>query len=230
MGWWAGFGLAGVGMLVGLVVFTMGKPLLEGHGEPPAPEKLEKKIAGPLNAEWLIYLGGLAGVGGVWVLLQHGAAVGWLLGAGSAAVLGYLAWFMIRHCNSVERQRIILALVPIAAAVLFWTLFEQAGSSMNQFAERNTNLDLPFGQRMTAAQTQSFNAGFILLLAPLFSAVWAWLGQRRLDPNPVLKFGLRPDSGGRGFLRTGARRAHGGVGLPGAVDLPRPRLPAAHNG
>ena len=158
VGWWAGFGLAGVGMLAGLIVFTLGKPLLEGHGEPPRPELLKVKVAGVLRAEWLVYLGGLGGVGVVWVLLQHGATVGYLLGAGSVAVLAYLGWFMAKNCTSVERQRIILALILIAASVLFWTLFEQAGSSMNQFAERNTNLALPLGQSMTAAQTQSFNS------------------------------------------------------------------------
>jgi POT family proton-dependent oligopeptide transporter len=74
--------------------------------------------------------------------------------------------------------------------VVFWTLFEQAGSSLNQFAERSTNLAIGFGQSITPAQTQSFNPGFILLFAPIFSAIWAFLGTRRMDPNPAIKFGL----------------------------------------
>jgi POT family proton-dependent oligopeptide transporter len=56
------------------------------------------------------------------------------------------------------------------------------------------------GQTMTAAQTQSFNPGFILLFAPVFSAIWAFLGQRRLDPNPAVKFGLALLQVGAGFF------------------------------
>jgi POT family proton-dependent oligopeptide transporter len=83
---------------------------------------------------------------------------------------------------------------------VFWTLFEQAGTSLNLFAERNTDLSLPGGQAMTAAQTQSFNSGFILLLVPVFSALWAWLGARNMDPNPVLKFSLALVQVGLSFL------------------------------
>jgi POT family proton-dependent oligopeptide transporter len=200
IGWWAGFGAAGVGMLAGLVVFVWGKPLLEGHGEPPDPTALKAPKVGPLSTETLIYLGGLAAIGVVWMLVQNYAVVGYLLGAGSIAVLGYLGWFMATACTKVERERLFLALVLIAASVVFWTLFEQAGSSLNQFAERNTNLGIGFGQAMTAAQTQSFNAGFILLGAPVFSALWAWLGRRGADPNPVLKFGLGLLQVGAGFF------------------------------
>jgi len=200
IGWWAGFGAAGVGMLAGLVVFVWGKPLLEGHGEPPDPAALKAPKVGPLSTETLIYLGGLAAIGVVWMLVQNYAVVGYLLGAGSIAVLGYLGWFMATACTKVERERLFLALVLIAASVVFWTLFEQAGSSLNQFAERNTDLHIGLGQAMTAAQTQSFNAGFILLGAPVFSALWAWLGRRGADPNPVLKFGLGLLQVGAGFF------------------------------
>jgi POT family proton-dependent oligopeptide transporter len=200
VGWWAGFGAAGLGMLAGYLVFVLGKPLLEGHGEPPAPEVLKKPTLGPISAEWTIYLAALVGVGVVWVLVQRYAVVGYLLGAGSLAVLGYLGWYMATKCTKVERERMMLALVLIGASVVFWTLFEQAGSSLNQFAERNTNLAVGAGQSMTAAQTQSFNSGFILIFAPVFSALWAFLGRRAADPNPAVKFGLALLQVGAGFF------------------------------
>lgn len=200
VGWWAGFGLAGVGMLAGFVVFVLGKPLLEGHGEPPDPEKLRRPLVGPLSREWLIYLCGLAGVGVVWVLVQRYQTVGYLLTAGSVAVLGYLGWFMATKCTRMERERMGLALVLIAGAVVFFTLFEQAGSSMNLFADRNTRLPSDGFNTVTAAQTQAFNAGFILIFAPIFAALWAWLGRRGRDPNPLIKFGLALIQVGLGFL------------------------------
>jgi len=216
VGWWAGFGLAGIGMAAGWVVFMLGKPMLEGKGEPPNPEALAKPVFGPLNSEWLIYILGVAGVGVIWVLVQQNAYVGAMLGLGSVCVLGYLAWFMATKCTAVERSRMILALVLIAASVIFFVLFEQAGSSLNQFADRNTQLALPGGSAMTAAQTQSFNSGFILLFAPAFAALWAFLGRRNLDPSAPMKFSLALMQVGIGFLIlvAGVKFADGAYKVP----------------
>lgn len=200
VGWWAGFGLAGIGMLAGYIVFVRGRPLLEGHGEPPDPEALRRPIFGPLSMEHLIYLGGLAGVIVVWFLVQRSAAVGTLLALGSIVSLGYIGWYMAAKCTKIERDRMMLALILISGAVVFFTLFEQAGSSLNLFADRNVQLPTEGFWNITAAQTQSFNAGFILIFAPLFAALWAWLGQRRMEPDPMLKFGLGLMQVGVGFL------------------------------
>jgi len=189
VGWWAGFGMAGVGMTAGLIVFVLGKPLLEGNGEPPDPVALKKRVAGPLNAEWLIYTCGLAGTAAVFILVQHYQSVGWLLATGSIVAISYLGWFLATQCNNVERDRLLLALSLIGSSVVFWTLFGQAGSSLNQFAERNIQLPHHGAYSMSATQTQGFNAAFILIFAPMFAALWTWLGRRDLDPNPALKFG-----------------------------------------
>jgi hypothetical protein len=67
VGWWAGFGLAGVGMLAGFVVFVLGKPLLMGKGEPPSPKALKEKVLGPINRETVIYALSLIGIIGVYL-------------------------------------------------------------------------------------------------------------------------------------------------------------------
>lgn len=190
IGWWAGFGAAGVGMLAGWLVFVFGKPLLEGKGEPPDPVALRKPVIGPVNGEWTIYLLGLIGVGAVFVVVQSFAIVGWLLLAGAAVTLGYLGWYMTARCTKVERERLMLAVVLILGSVVFWALYEQGGSSLNQFAERNVDLRLWAGQSMAAAQAQSFQASWILIFAPIVAALWTWLGRRGRDPNPVLKFAI----------------------------------------
>jgi POT family proton-dependent oligopeptide transporter len=231
-GWNWGFGLAGVGMLAGYLTFQLGRSWLEGHGEPPDPVKLARPLAGPLNLEWLIYLAGVAGVGLIWLLVQHNHIVGVALGVGAIAALGYVGFVMFTQFGKVERERILLAFVFMIGAIVFFTLFEQGATSLNLFAERNTQLDLIgapvslnlfgrevlFGSRamwdaahaapgtvwidmgLDAAQTQSFNAGFILIFAPMFSALWAWLGRRRRDPDPMIKFGLGLGQVGLGFL------------------------------
>ena len=91
------------------MAFEEGKPWLDGKGEPPDPARLARKVAGPLNLEGLIYLFGVAGVGVVWFLVKRNELVGWLLTAGSAAVLAYLGWHMARRCTRAEAQRIGLA-------------------------------------------------------------------------------------------------------------------------
>ena len=138
-----------------------------------------------------------------------------LLLIGSILILGYIFWNMTK-LTSHESQRLGLALILVAAATVFWTLFEQAGSSLNLFAERNTQLPNDGFFTINAAQTQSFNSGFILLFAPVFAALWTWLGSRRLDPNPTLKFGLGIIQVGVGFfmLTWGATFADGAFQVP----------------
>jgi POT family proton-dependent oligopeptide transporter len=194
IGWWAGFGLAGVGMAAGFVVFVLGKPLLQGKGEPPDPARLKEKVVGPLNREWLIYIAGVLGVLPVWFLVQRNDLVGVGLIGATLLALAFIGYTLFR-LPKVERERMQLAMVLIFGAVVFFTLFEQAGTSLNLFAARNVDL-----MGVTAAQTQSFNAGFILIFAPIFAAIWAYLGARRRIPNPTLTIGLGLVQVGLGFL------------------------------
>ena len=230
-GWGYGFGLAGIGMALGWIVFVLGKPLLEGKGEPPNPELLAKPVVGPVNREWLIYLSTIPAIGAVWWLVQRNAVVGWVLSVAIILSLIIIAYVILKVCQTkVERQRMMLATVLIFGSVVFWTLFEQAGTSLNLFAARNVDLSvtdgatsflgIPMGSpeqlaaagvatdswwswidaRFAAAQVQSFNAGFILIFAPIFAALWAFLGRRGLDPDPTMKFGLGMVQAGLGFM------------------------------
>jgi POT family proton-dependent oligopeptide transporter len=231
LGWSYGFGLAGVGMAVGYLTFRLGKPLLAGKGEPPDVARLAKPTVGPLSLEWTIYLGAVVGLALLWFIVQRNGLVGVALGVGAVAALAYVGRYMVVECGKVERERLLLAFVLIFGSVVFFTLFEQAATSLNLFADRNTNLHLiarpirfPFLGRqifmgtaeafkasgapgalwidmgLNAAQTQSFNAGFILIFAPLFAAMWGWLGRQGLDPGPMVKFGLGLAQVGLGFL------------------------------
>jgi proton-dependent oligopeptide transporter, POT family len=196
VGWWAGFGLAGLGMALGFIVFVLGRKSLNGVGEPPDPALLKKPIVGPINREWLIYGLGVLGVIPIWALVQRNDIVGQALTAATVASIAAIGYILAVVCKTwIERQRMLLAVVLIVGAVIFFTLFEQAGTSLNLFAARNVDL-----MGVSAGQTQSFNAGFILIFAPIFAALWAWLGARKKDPDPVMKFGLALLQVGLGFL------------------------------
>ncbi|HWA01727.1 MAG TPA: oligopeptide:H+ symporter [Caulobacterales bacterium] len=198
-GWGWGFALAGIGMAYGWLVFMTKrflwfipgpKQLPDALGLPPAPEQLKKPVLGPINREWLVYILALAGVAIVWQFVQREAVVNTVLAWASAGMLAYFIYYMIRNCTWIESQRLILALFMVACSTVFFSLFELAGSALTQFAERTTQLPSNGFFSITSGQTQSFNGAFVLLLAPAFAALWAWVNKHKLDPGDPAKFAL----------------------------------------
>jgi len=204
-GWSYGFGAAGFGMLLGLAVFIRGKPLLMGKGEAPDPARLARRVVG-LRFEWLLYLAGVAGVGIVWWLVQHQEVVGRLLGAAGLALIVYVLYTAVFRLPAADRDRIFAALFLIIGSILFWALFEQAGSSLNLYTDR-------FVDRagVPASVFQSINAIYIVMLGPVFAALWLWLANRGLEPSAPAKFGLAMVQLGAGFLVLVAGAATGTV-------------------
>jgi POT family proton-dependent oligopeptide transporter len=84
---------------------------------------------------------------------------------------------------------------------MFWSGFEQAGSSLNLFAERYTDRVLDaFDFTIPAGWFQSLNAVFIIVFAPVFASAWVWLARRHLEPSIPAKFALGLMILGSGFL------------------------------
>ena len=176
IGWGWGFGLAGIGMLAGLVVFVLGRKVLGGAGEAPAP--LAK------SHEWTLYAIGLGAVAVCWALVQYQSVIQNLLIVSGVALLGYVLYESFK-LDKEPRERMFAILFLIALNPLFWGLFEQAGGSLNLYTDR-------FVDRggVPAALFQSINPIYIILLAPLFAGLWGWLGRKGLEPSAPAKFGL----------------------------------------
>ncbi|MBO6642364.1 MAG: peptide MFS transporter [Altererythrobacter sp.] len=192
-GWAYGFGAAGIGMLLGLIVFIVFKPLLLGKGESTVPEKLESPFMG-MKFEWVLYIIGFAAVGITWWLVQNQAIVGTILGVFGLALVAYVVWEAIK-IGGHDRDRIFAAMFLIIGSVLFWALFEQAGSSLNLFTDRYVDR-----QGVSASIFQSINPIYIIMLAPLFAGLWTWLAKKGLEPSTPAKFGLALIQLGAGFL------------------------------
>ena len=175
-GWGYGFGLAGIGMLAGLVVFVLGKGVLNGAGAVPAP--LSK------SREYSLYGIGIAAVAVMWGLIQYQDVIQTLLIISGIALLGYVLYESFKLPKE-PRERMFAILFLIALNPLFWGLFEQAGGSMNLFTDR-------FVDRggVPASIFQSINPIYIILLAPFFAGLWQVLGRRGLEPSAPAKFGL----------------------------------------
>jgi len=197
-GWRYGFGVAGIGMLVGLASFLAGQRHLHGQAEPRDPDVLRQRSPLGISKELTIYLCGLLGVAAAWQMLQFHGAVGHLLHIMSVVVLLGLGWFITVKCNPVERSRMIVLVTLTMSTVVFWALFEQSAASMTLFADRVMDRTL-LGIELTASQFGAMNSFFIFLFAPFFAWLWTVLGRRGLEPSTPLKFALGIAQAGLGF-------------------------------
>ena len=211
VGWYAGFGLAAVGMLFSwsLIQFDGGR--LAGYGEPPARTGPDRALS--------IYAAATLGVPLFFMLFTNlmnatppaegSGILGYILslslmgkllfGTFLVAVPGILIWsFAVGDRR--EAQMMLAAMVLIVFNTVFWTLFEQAGSSLTLFADRNTDLSI-FGLfSISAGQTQFFNAFFIVALAPVMSWMWTRLARTGREPTIPVKFAIALIGVGLGFL------------------------------
>ena len=194
-GWRYGFGVAGIGMLLGLLTFRMGAKNLENFGLPPNPAVLQQKFFG-LKVEYIIYSSALIFVSFVWFLFQVLDDFGLVLSSIGLPVLTWLFFYLFRNCSTQERNQTLVMLVLMAFSVFFWALFEQAASSITLFTDRNVNT----GESLPAGMFQALNPFFIVLFAPVFAYLWVFLGKKNIEPNVGIKFALAILLVGIGFL------------------------------
>jgi POT family proton-dependent oligopeptide transporter len=186
IGWSYGFGLAGIGMLLGLVIFVVGKPALKGRGEPPKP--LAKK------RELVLYGTGAAAVVVIWFLIQYVSVIQSLLVVSGIAMLLYTLYEAFKLPKE-PRERIFAILFLIALNPVFWGLFEQAGGSLSLYTEK-------FVDRggVPTSLFQSINPIYIVLFSPIIAGIWTVLGRKGLEPSAPAKFALALAQVGLGFL------------------------------
>jgi proton-dependent oligopeptide transporter, POT family len=189
--WHYGFAAAGVGMLAGLIQFRVTRGHLGEAGLAPGsePSRRLRRIA------WLAILAGVvvafglvgAGVSGVLSFDATQLASGTQVVLVGFIVLYFVYVFVAGRLTREERNRTVVILVLVFACAMFWSGFEQAGSSLNLFAERYTLRQL--GEfEIPASWFQSLNPAFIILLAPLYSMLWVALARRHLEPAAPAKF------------------------------------------
>jgi len=186
IGWSWGFGLAGIGMALGLAIFMLGKPALRGNGEPPAPLLRPRELT--------LYGVGLGAVVVIWLLIQYQGVIQNLLIVSGLGMLGYTLYEALK-LPKAPRERMFAILFLIALNPIFWGLFEQAGGSLSLYTDRYVDR-----QGVPTSLFQSINPIYIVLFGPVFAALWQFLGKRGLEPSAPAKFGLALAQVGFAFL------------------------------
>jgi proton-dependent oligopeptide transporter, POT family len=218
LSWHFGFGMAAVGMFFGIVQYLGGWKHLGNAGmEPVAPEneaararqrrQLQLGIVAVVAVAGLLVALSLSGILQI-TAKGLGDAFGILL---LLITVTFFLWlFLSAQWTPTERKRLIVVLVLFLGATVFWSVFEQQGSSLNLFAERNTDTSI-LGHRFPPSWFQSVGSVFIILLAPVFAWIWIRLGKH--NPSSPAKFtiGLFFVAAGFGVMFMAARLTQSGI-------------------
>jgi proton-dependent oligopeptide transporter, POT family len=192
-GWSAGFFAAALGMTAGVLQFLWGRSLLRGAGLQPSAQQSDQSAAPRAALRWLtIGVGALLALAlliwtGVLQIAPQALEAASTRSVGAVALLYFLYLLFGAGLTRAEQLRVVVVLILFIASVLFWAGDEQAGSSLNLFAERYTDRQL-WHHIVPAEWFQSLNSVFIILFGSLFSAVWIALARRGRDPSTGMKF------------------------------------------
>ena len=218
--WHLGFGAAGVGMTIGLIQYSLGRKHLGDAGRYPADAGSPRAVAQQRRQAILwssiataaLVLGGLAIYTGLLPITptQLSDLAGYFLLGLTVAFFGWL--FLSPGWTARERKQLYVVGILFLAAALFWSEFEQAGSTLNLFADRDTQNSV-LGWEFPSSYYQSLNSLFLIALAPVFAWVWLRLGRAHREPSSPAKFGFGLVLVGAGFavLMVGSIFAEQGV-------------------
>ncbi len=187
--WHYGFGLAGIFMFVGLIVFIIGKKSLGQKGLPPNDAALKKPVFGFIKPEWLIYGGTLLVVPLVVTLFHQYEIMDYIMfGLGIISLVYVLS--IAAKLERDPRLKLYAALVMIIFSIVFWAVYEQNAGSMNLLAERNSQMTL-FGIDLPELAVNNFlPPGWVIVLTLLVAPLWPWLSKRGKEPSTPLKFAI----------------------------------------
>jgi POT family proton-dependent oligopeptide transporter len=187
--WHLGFGIAGIFMVLGLVVFVSFQRILEDKGFSPEPEQLAKKVGGVISTEWALYIGAFLLVPIAVFLVQFHTIMTFLLYPLGVAAVIYVVYESFKF-DKATRQMLWAATIMTIFSVIFWGFYEQSGGSLNLMAERNVDMTVLGHTLPSAMVNNAVNPFYIIFMTPLFAVMWGFLERKKIDPSTPMKFGL----------------------------------------
>ncbi|MEI6312065.1 MAG: peptide MFS transporter [Bacteroidota bacterium] len=196
--WHLGFGLAGIFMILGLIVFVYFQDMLGEVGLPTDPDFNKKKSLPILRNEHVIYLVSILLIPIFVLLIQHNSIMDYIMSGLSILSLVYLIYIMFTSGREAG-LKLLAATIMIISSVFFWSFYEQGGGALNLYALRNVNMHV-LGMDLPSTAVNNFiNPAFIVLFGFVFTWLWKELSKRNLEPSTPLKFGLGLIQLGIGF-------------------------------
>jgi POT family proton-dependent oligopeptide transporter len=193
IGWHYGFGAAGIGMAFGLMQYIYNIKLLENYGLEPF-NKIDSKMKNKykkiiLTSLALIFSITISGLLGLWNINPVPLANILTVIITLISLFYFFYIFVFGELDKNEKKRIVMIFILFIGAALFWSGFDQGGSSFNIFAKEYTDRII-LGWEYPASWLQIINPLFVVILSPFMSYLWIYLGKRMLDPSLPFKFGL----------------------------------------
>lgn len=227
-GWRYGFLTAGVGMLLGFLIFMWAKSAgwFEQHGLKPVHNNNTESGTISTNGGQMLkgvpnnvlpYLATVIMIPLAWILIMKNDMVDIGLAVLAVVILGNLLYQAGKY-DQAQKQRIWVIVILLLFTTVFWTFFELAGSAMNLFTERNVNKNF-LGTDLTTTFFQSVNPLFIMIFAPIYSWLWIKLGTANREPSAPYKFGIGLALLGLGFLVLTVGNGYAVAGLVPAFFL-----------
>lgn len=198
-GYHLGFGLAGVGMLLGLFSFLALRKYLGDKGLPPQTTGGASRRSSVVLTTVLVLAGVVLFIPlAAYLVSKPGIVAEWAAPIAGGVFILYILWEAGRSSRA-ERHGIFVIVILSLFSVLFWAFFEQAGTSMTLFTDRHVDREV-LGYEIKTSMFQAVNPIFIVLLGPFFSMLWTGLGGLGRNPSSALKFSLALFQMGLGFL------------------------------
>lgn len=196
--WHLGFGLAGLGMLIGQTSYFFGRKYLKDIGSPP---KRESQGDGSSHRSPLPAMAGVIALSIPFILTGRPGTFVVL------AFLSFIIWQAItiyRESEPVDRDRMLVIFSTLLMVVIFWGAFEQAGGLMNLYAQQKTDRMLA-GFDLPAPWFQSLNPLYIILFGTPIGLAWLWWKRQGREASPLFKMAMGTIIMGIGFFfMTGA--------------------------
>jgi len=196
--WHYGFGMAGVFMVLGLIVFIMGKKSFQEKGLPLSP-KLKEKIAGIITIEYLIYLLSFVALPLIVTLFNYYETLDSIMPILAVVSVAYITYIALK-LEKEAKYKLLSALALVVVSTFFWAFYEQNSGSLNLFAMRNVDMHI-FGIELPALAVNNFlPPAWVIILSLIFASLWPWLNKRGLEPSTPAKFALSFIFVGLGFF------------------------------
>ncbi len=187
--WHYGFGLAGIFMIAGLVVFYLGKKSMGERGLPPNPEALKKPVFAGISTEAFIYIATLVVVPAVVALFNQYQLMDYIMFGLGTLSIGYILYIAFQ-LDAVSRNKLFAALVMIVFSTLFWAFYEQNAGSLNLFAMRNVDMHVAGFELPALAVNNFLPPAWVIVLSFFFAWLWPALNRKGMEPSTPLKFGF----------------------------------------